>query len=222
MSPVNQNAYLRAEVKNIKLPQCPVETRILVDANVLYFCYYDRCGQLDYIGKSPEEYQMIEYQLFLKKLLESKSNLFIDKIGLLEFLKSVEHVELKLLYLKKNKVSEIGKDFKLKAMRNNYPEEYRAIKGRIATYLNSIRKNFRLLNSDISLGKLMEDTLIEWQDSFTDPGDAMMVKEAKRHGVTSVLSDDADFATFSDIKLYTANYKAIRLYRKKTKNPTKH
>lgn len=207
MSIFDLKPYLKATILDIRRPNCPIpiDKRILFDANVLFFCCYDRFSLLEAIHKEPSEYQITEYSKFFKKLLSSNTILFVHKIGILEFARRVEKAELQILYCEKEGTSEIGEDFSLKGLRRAYPQDYSNIQGQLAIYLNSIKKTFKLLNREISIDQLLTDFLMEWRNSLADPADAMMVAEAKQEGIASILSDDADFATFKNIKLYTAN-----------------
>jgi predicted nucleic acid-binding protein len=212
------SVYLRAEVVDIRQPYCSVENKMLIDTNVLYFCYYDRFSQLEALDTGVRFYQTSEYPTFLKKLLSSQSTLFVHKINLLELANTIERAELQILYCKVNEASEIGKDVNLKALRRSYPKEFRIIQRRLVTYLHSIKKAFRLIGPAISIDQLLGNFLIEWQDSLADAGDAMIVAEARREGINSVLSDDAFFATLNNIKFYTANRTAISAYKRKKPN----
>ncbi len=209
---INLEPHLRAEVTDIRPRKVPKADKILVDANVLYFCYYTKFDQLYYLDKSPLSYQMSIYPSFLQRLLTAGSTLFVHKIGLIEFIKLVEIAELQILYCKVTGKTNIGDDFNQKNLRFKYPDDYHMIQSQLATYLNSIKKSFLLLSSEKTIDQLLEKFLIDWQDSLGDPSDAVMISEAKQEGVYAFLSDDADFATFKDIKLYTANKISIEAY----------
>ena len=214
MSWFDLKPYLRAkEVVDIRQPMGSIDNNMLVDTNILWFCYYPHYSQLDLLGRGPVEYQITQYPSFLKKLLSSETVLFVHKIGLLEFANTVERAELQLLYLKVKEVSEIGDDFKPKDLRHTYPEQYRIIQGQLATYMHSIKKTFELLGNDIPIDQLLAEFFLEWQDSLADVGDAMMIAQAKLKGISSVLSDDADLASLKDIRLYTANNAAVSAYK---------
>ena len=204
--------HLKAEVIDIRQSLSPSVKKILIDANVLYFCYYDRFSLLDPMGKGPRNYQKNDYPSFFKKLLSSNTSLVIHKVGLLEFINTVERAELQILYCKVNKTSTIKNDFSPKRLRYNYSEKFRNIQGQIITYLHSIKKTFSLLNIDASIDGYLWNSLTEWQDSLGDVEDATMIAEAKREGIDSVLTDDSAFVTFNGIKLFTANKNAINAY----------
>ena len=202
--------HLKAEVFDIRKPDCQTELKIVVDTNVLYFTYYDRFDQLGVLNEDqPRTYQIEQYPAFIEKLLNNKSSLFVHRINLFEFSKTVEIVELKILYYELNKPNVIWEEFKPKKVRLEYLSDYRKIQQAIVTYLNSITKTFELINVNVPCNRIAADFLFEWTDSIIDAGDAMLIAEAKRFGLTSILSDDADFATLKGIRLYTANDKVL-------------
>lgn len=209
---INLEPHLRAEVMNIRPGRVSPVDKILVDANVLYFCYYTKFDQLDILEEGPRTYQTSIYPAFLQKLLSAGSTLFVHKIGLIEFTRLVETAELQILYCKVTGKTNIGDDFSKKNLRFNCSDDYHKIQGQLATYFNVIMKAFKLFNSEKPIDRLLLDFLGAWQDSLGDPSDAVMISEAKQEGVYAFLSDDADFATFKDIKLYTANKIAIEAY----------
>lgn len=211
MTKINLKPFAKAQIKDIQHKDCKIEaSKMLVDTNVLYFCYYDRWSQLANIKKSVQEYQLREYSTFFKRLLDSKISLFVHRISLFELAHRIETAELQILYCEKNKITSLeGVDFNLKNIRRSYYSEINEIKMNLATYLHAIQKTFHLLNFDRKIDLFLFDFLFDWKDSISGAGDAMMVSEAKHAGINSILSDDSDFVSFKDIKLYTANYLAI-------------
>jgi hypothetical protein len=53
----------------------------------------------------------------------------------------------------------------------------------------------------------------EWLTANGDFPDAVLVATGKRQGLTHIMSDDADLATFAGITLYTGNQKTINAAR---------
>src|SRR5262249_5101594 len=49
----------------------------------------------------------------------------------------------------------------------------------------------------------------EWLNANGDVADAVLVATAKRQGLTHIMSDDVDLATFAGITLHTANQRTI-------------
>lgn len=211
MTKINLKPFARARIKDIQKQDCKIETdKMLIDTNVLYFCYYDRWSQLAGISKGVQDYQLREYSKFFKKLLDLKKSLFVHRISLFEFAKRIEIAELQILYCEKNKITNFDeKDFSLKELRRTYYSENNKIKTNLSAYLHSIQKTFNLLNVDKKIDLFLFDFLFDWKDSISGAGDAVMVSEAKQAGIHSILSDDSDFVSFKDIELYTANYLAI-------------
>jgi predicted nucleic acid-binding protein len=214
MNKTSLKPFARAKIKDIRKRDCKLDTsKMLVDTNVLYFCYYDRWTQLNSINKGAKDYQLKEYTKFFKRLLDSKISLFVHKISLCEFAQTIEMAELQILYCEKNKLTDIDKNnFVLKEVRRAYAKEDVVIKTNLSTYLNAIGRKFTLLNLDRKIDLFLFDFLLNWKDSIAGTGDAIMISEAKEAGINCILSDDSDLISFKDIELYTANNLAINCH----------
>lgn len=212
---VDLKPFVRADVIDIQQPDCEIGEKILVDTNVLYFFYYDRFNLLAILGEGAQDYQLRKYSTFFKKLLCSGTKLFVHRVNLWEFAHRIELAEQKIFFCELNNLSKFDdKNFNIKELRHGHYEKFQEIKKRIITYLYVISKTFKLLNFDIPIERFLADFLYEWQNSIGNAGDSMMIAEAKREGIDSVLSDDSDFISFSGIKLYTANNIAIMTHKK--------
>lgn len=212
MANFSLSSIAKAEIRDIQRRDCLVDNdKILVDTNVVYFCYYDRWAQLASTNKGPREYQLKHYPTFLKLLLNKNVALFLHKTAILEFGHRIESAELQILYCEKSGITNPA-DLKLdiKQLRQLYYTEYQEIKKSLITYFAVIMKTFKLINCEESIDKFLSNCLLEWQNAFSGITDASMVAEAKKFGINSILSDDSDFVSFQGIKLYTANNLAIR------------
>ncbi|MDP8233555.1 MAG: hypothetical protein P9M06_01970 [Candidatus Saelkia tenebricola] len=191
--------------------------KLLIDANVLLFYYYDRWNQLSKFNLGARYYQLKEYSRFFKRVLSSNVSVFVHEVCLLEFTHFIESVELKLLDCKKKGLTSFDpENFKLKDARCLYKEDSKHIRSTLATYLNPISKRFYLVSNNDSIDQILGNLLIEWQSSnLADINDAAMIVEAKKLGIKAIISDDSDFISFKGIDLYTANDVAIEAYNKK-------
>lgn len=209
--------YLRGEVIDIRDPlslSLPVD-KILVDTNVLYFCYYPRYSQLVAFGEGPRNYQVKYYPDFLKELLSSSAVLFVHGLALVEFTNLFMKHELMLLFGTVNKTSNVPKGFNFGEFSREHPKEYFSIQQDLQTYLNAIKEDFQLLGQDAPIERLLGDFSLKWQGSLADAWDAMMFADAERKKIYCILSDDAYISTIEDVCLYTANKTAIDAYKKK-------
>jgi hypothetical protein len=205
--------YLHAEVFDIQAPLSGIEGKMLVDTNILLFCYYSRWDLLATIDRGAKNYQLREYSSFFRKLLVEKVVLYVHKDAVVEFIHRIFLGELKLLFCEHNN-PELLNTFDLKYFVREHWRETIRVKGDLLTYLNQLKKTFRLINCDSRLEDFLGYSWNEWHDSLGGIVDATMVAEAKKLGIDSVLSDDSDFISFSEIKLYTANRMAIAAYKK--------
>ena len=99
--------------------------------------------------------------------------------------------------------------FRAKRARMAYAGQIAAIRKRVDNVLAAARKSVALLPKPKSMDHEIEEARKIWRLSAGDFGDALLVTAALRVPITNILSDDADFLTFSDITLYTANRAAI-------------
>lgn len=223
MKGLNLSLYLRAKVFDIHQPlnKHKIDNKILVDTCILLFTYYPRLSLLQVLSRRPKKYQKKIYPNFLAKLRKSGIELYVHNLNLLEFVRLVERVELEDLYCRINNVIKIGDDFNEKNLRCYYPDEIKKIQRKITTPLRNIIDDFLLFSSQKSLDYLFGELLETWQSSLADVNDAMIVSEAKLHGINSIFSDDANLCTFKSINLYTANEKAIAAYELVKRNKEK-
>ncbi len=72
-----------------------------------------------------------------------------------------------------------------------------------------MRKTIQLVPLFPSVPDQHEKPLGEWLTSAGDFADATMVSSAKHNGISYILSDDVDLATFAGITVLTANQRTI-------------
>lgn len=198
---------MAAEVIDIRKAPTIKDKRILFDTNILYFIYYDKYTSYEILHARSSDYKLKFYEKFYKKLLDSHIDLYICKTNLYQFINLIEDSELKILYSERSGSSQVRGSWKLKKKhyRDAFEEEWRKIQKNVWSYCEKMKKGFNVLESKLSFKDKFNYVFSEWKNSKAGFFDALIVSEAKENGINAFLSDDADFASFERITLYTAN-----------------
>lgn len=219
--------WVRARVIDIREVDTLIAKRYLVDTNVLYFMHYDRVHNLDELKEGPRPYQLEQYPRYLRRIRGSGGSLFCHRLALIEFARTVEIAELKILYaVKTPSVTVVPADLRIKSLRIKFPSDYKACQQRVITYLRAVRKAYTLV-SMTTCEEVVFWTQWDacWQTTLADPADSAQAVEALRNGISGIISDDVDWATIDGISLFTANKVAIdaaRLAGRLARDPHPH
>ena len=181
----------------------PQPEALVLDANVLFFVHYPSFGTLAAVGgEPPSVYRTREYGAALKRALRAKTRLFTSATTLLEFAHIVEKVELEISWRKAGGQGA----FEYKQVREQLAAQLEEIRKTVLVYVSAVRKITTIIEALHA-----EGTLAVWRGSCGDTSDSALAAAALREGVPDLLSDDADFLTYRDLHLFTANQAAIDL-----------
>lgn len=207
--------WVRAQITDIQRHDPPGGEKYLVDTNVLYFIHYDRFANLDALGEGPRPYQIQEYPRYLQRVLEKKSGVFVHRMGLMEFARTIEAAELQTLYAVRTPgVTEIPAGLKIKDLRTAYPEDYAICQARVLTYLGAVRKAYQTIPATmVDEHAFWTQWEGAWQQTVADPVDIAQAVDALAADISAVISDDSDWVSIEGIRLFTANAIAIQAAR---------
>jgi hypothetical protein len=201
--------FLKARVVDVRDYGATTSSEYIVDTNVLVFSTYDRYDQQRLLGKRvPTDATIDEYLRYEKRVRAAGSRLYIASAAVFEFLRTVERAELEILWATKDHAAALGdfSNFDLKKVRRVcFKCGYNEAQRNVVTYLNSLAKRFTLLEVSASFAGFADRCTHAWIGTVIDTGDAIQLSEAKSKGITSVISDDQDFATLEGITQFTAN-----------------
>lgn len=204
--------FLKAQVVDIHDFSVRTPEALVADANVLMFSTYDRYDQQRLLGQQvPANARVDAYLGYERRARAAGSVLWISPFGVLEFLRTVEMTELKILCARLDPAAAEGNfsGFEPKAVRRRAGGDYRDVQERVLTYTQQIEKRFRLLDTPGSFTEKIQGFRAAWLGSVSDPGDALLVANAKANGINNIISDDQDLSTVDGLVLYTANRTVI-------------
>jgi len=186
---------VRAQVVDIRSDAPRASDTIWVDTNVWIW--------LTYAGPQPP--QSAPYIRYIASLKKINAAMTAGPINLAELAAHIEHTELLKWQVRNGKPAD-SRELKVfrwdAAQRSDVADEigrcWRALQGYANLPVNAIQSTCVTRAAEsLKCGDLV------------DGGDAVLLADARRNGVTSVLTDDADFATVEWITLFTANLKTI-------------
>jgi hypothetical protein len=208
---------VKAEVVDIRGNTASFPRTVVADANVLYFIYYDFASLAAAGAAVPPHRQRQPYHKWWTQALNCQVTLCSTGSAFSEFVHLVERMELQSEWITDPHRPELdpdnpGQPFSPKYVKNlryHYRDRLPAIRANAETYLASARKTVELLPEITKGVDTFNATIRAWCSSTADIRDAELVTEAKRAGVSHIVSDDADFVSFDGIRLYSANSAAV-------------
>lgn len=218
------SAHVQATVVDIAHRSAPLPPSLVADANILYWIFYPNFAALAAAGgRGPLQYQLRDYPAFWSRAARSGCKFLTANATIGEFAKVSEHSELEALWLWEPTASRPHPDPArpsskfdprvCKAARYYFASQVPGIRSDIEVSIASIRKSVTLLDLPPNASGLHSQSRTAWLDSLGDFPDAVLVSSALAQGITCILSDDADLATFPGITLYTSNLRAVSAAR---------
>lgn len=204
--------FLRAQVFSLLGTPTQCSPNIAVDANILMLSTYDRYDQQRLLGQRvPSDERIDPYLRYERTCRAAGTRLWVCRLGVCEFLRTVEMAELKILWARLDAAAAAGdfQGFQPKSVRVRGGTAYRELQDRVLTYAEQLLKRFRILNSPPALADAISALTAVWPKSIADVGDATLVADALADRIRHIMSDDRDLATINGIVLITANRTVI-------------
>ena len=210
--PSNIKTDIKAKVIDVQDYSITPSPKYFIDANVLVFSRYDRYDQERSLSKQgASDARVDKYATYEGYLRSAGSTLYVSPSVIFEFLRTVEIAELRILWACLDQKAAQGdfSGFSIKGTRQAARAQYQQIQTRIVAYLRSIAKQFSLVDSCKPFTDRVDLLFNEWNGLLIDSGDAQLLSDAKEHGITHIISDDADLARAEGITLCTCNSTVI-------------
>ena len=185
------------DIRNVKKEDIPQDEVFAVDTNALIWTHYSKASS-PHINK--HQYQVIEYPNFISKLMSNGNKIVTTTLNITELCNVTERNEYRI-YKAINKKSSLSfKDFrKIQTERINYKNEIDTMIMEIkAAYDNQIE----IINVS---AEIIENYRKELCQNSCDVFDFIAIEHLKKLGIHNYITDDKDFATVSDINLYTTS-----------------
>lgn len=194
------NYAVQAEVVDITVDTPRATDTFLVDTNVWYWLTYTRATLS---ANPPQPYQTSAYPKYTNAALGEGAQIFQSVLSLAELAHLIERTEREI-YQAAIKTTVSAKKF-----RHNYPgnrkkvcAEVCAAYGQITSLANPLAITVDQQLSDRALRRL--------QTEQVDGYDLFILESMRQHDVVQTITDDGDFATVPDIRIFTANRNVIQ------------
>lgn len=186
--------------------------KLAVDANVLYFFFYDNFRGLYEAGNDgiPQN-RAANYSKAIKRALRENVKLYTTHSVYGEVLATMEFSELEILRRTDPNLPGIDKFQKeqCKSARYDYRAQVPAIRQRLIKLLAAAQQVIPMLPNLKSPDYTLEESAKAWAMSLSDYPDSVLVASSRFVALSHVLSDDCDIATHPDLTVYTANKRTV-------------
>jgi predicted nucleic acid-binding protein len=192
-----------ANIWDIRSTDPDPAAEFLVDTNAWYFTTYTRASILA-VGQ-PKKYQTQQYSRFIKRALDAGSILHRCDLSLAELSHAIEECERRIF------IEFIAKrDVPMKEYRHCEDEERKQVVSEIESAWGQITEMSRCLGLSIQ-GPTTESALSDLKSCPIDGYDVLLLQAMKQGKLTSIITDDSDFATVPGIEVFTCNPDLIQL-----------
>lgn len=198
---MSANYNVRADVIDIQQDNPRKEDIFLVDTNVWYWQTYT---QASILSTPYNQYQIQQYPSYLNKALSANSLLLYCGLSLIELVHNIERSEREISIQQGN----IPSQTKPKEYRHNYPQERANVVSEIqlaCSQVKSIAAEIKILIES----QVINSALNRLQTQLLDGYDLLILEAMKRENINSIITDDGDYITVPNIKVFTANRNVI-------------
>lgn len=189
-----------AEVFDIRVDQPHAHDTFFVDTNVLYWPVYSRSGMGD---PPPRRYQTQYYPTYIRRVRVAKGRLLRSGLSFAELAHQIE-VNEREIWLR----THAGTTYTAKEFRHNLPGERANIVAEIEAAWNTVKRLAEPM--DLLINETASDAaLTRLKTQPLDGYDLLIIEGLVKANITQVITDDGDFSTVPDLKLFTANQNVI-------------
>ena len=195
------NYTVRADVIDIQQDNPRKEDIFLVDTNVWYWQTYT---QASILSKPYNQYQTQQYPSYLNKALSANALLSYCGLSLMELVHNIERSERQVSIGQ----GAIPNNTKPKEYRHNYPQERANVVSEIQLACSQVRSI--AVEVTVSVESLVVNSALNrLQTQLLDGYDLLILEAMKGANINSIITDDGDYVTVPDIKVFTANRNVI-------------
>ena len=197
------NHTVRAAVVDIRQDAPKQGDAFLVDTNVWYWLAYGA-------STTTMPHQTRDYPAFIKKAISAKSQLCCCGLSLSELAHLIEGNE-RAIYNSRFKTDVKAKEFRLNfpTERNKVVAEIQAAWGQVAVMSKPLDITVNADATDRALQRMAAEPL--------DGYDLFFLEAMSQAGITSIITDDGDYAAVPGIQVFTANHNVIQAAKRQGK-----
>jgi PIN domain nuclease of toxin-antitoxin system len=193
---------IEAKIVNIMLDAPKATDMFLVDTNVWYWMTYSRASQSD---RPPTQKQTTEYPNYTKAALSAKAKIFLSCLSFAELARLIEKAELDIYEATSGEIYP-------KEYRHNNPSERAKVIAEVKSVWGQVSSLAELITVCID-PSMITSILSRIHKELADVYDLFICESMTKNGVLQVITDDGDYATISDIQVFTANQNVINAAR---------
>lgn len=203
------NYNVQADVIDIKTDNPRKEDIFLVDTNVWYWQTYTKASIL---STSYNRYQHQEYPAYLSKALSANSLLSYCGLSLVELVHNIERSEREISI----RQGTIPNNTKPKQYRHNYPQD----RSNVIFEIQLACLQVKAIAAEIEISienKTINQALNRLQTQLLDGYDLLILEAMQEAKINSIITDDGDYVTVPNIRIFTANKNVITAARNQGK-----
>jgi predicted nucleic acid-binding protein len=207
------NYVVQAEIVDIRQDSPQSGDIFLVDTNVWYWLTYPPASS------SAQWYQVTYYPQYFVAALDCTAQLCYSGLSLAELASLIERAEYQLSPYSSPPEGAPPRSRPLasfKEYRHNYSNERTRIVANTQTVWEQITSDGEFLELVINYAAI-EDALSCFETQKVDGYDLMLLETMKQNGISQIITDDGDYSSVANIKVFTANRNVINAAREQGK-----
>jgi predicted nucleic acid-binding protein len=154
--------------------------------------------------KPPKPYQTSRYPSYISKALSKHSTLTYSGLSLGELAHLIEKTEREIFNTSLTNQEVIPKEY-----RHNYPQE----RANVLTQVQTVWSQVKSIAVPVALTideTVTNAALNRFRTELLDGYDLFFLETMQKEGISQIITDDSDFATVSDLTVFTANDNVIK------------
>lgn len=191
------NLVINAEVVDISSDAPRAKDVFFVDTNVWYWLTYTKASQA-----GARNFQLIPYPAYINKILGVGSDIFYSGLSVAELTHLVEKAEREIYAVANGPVG-------TKEFRHNYAAERNSIVLEVVTACSQMMSLSKSLDTVINEATC-QAALSRFASDKVDGYDLFILESMKNNGINQIVTDDGDFATIKDIRVFTSNRNVLQ------------
>lgn len=188
------NYVIGADIIDIRVDTPGPEDVFLVDSNVWYWMAYTKASLAN---KPPWPQQIHDYPTFVNKAIGVSAKLYRCGLSFAELAHRIERTELEIFEKTFGRIYPKEYRHNHPSQRSNVVSEVKAAWAQVKTMASSL---------DVTINDAVADAAIgRFNNECVDGYDLFFLEAMSNAKVIQIITDDGDFATVSQIRVFTAN-----------------
>lgn len=192
---------VRAEIVDISNDTPTDKDQFIVDTNIWYWFVYSKCSQC---LRGPYPYQSTSYPTYINSALNCNSIIYHSPLSLAELSHLIEKAEYEIFSMTNQSLFPNPKKFN-KNFRHLYHSSYNSELIAACQQVVSLSSPLPINLDSSQVAAFLQMLTQNCMDGY----DLYILQSMKNNNVSQIITDDGDYATIPDIKVFTANINII-------------